>query len=165
MAFHRHHDVDTDEENDDAIDPALRLRTVRTAASTIAESIRDEQRVRRKKKRSLKIFRSKSKEKRRADPFETDALPTEPQPPASHITGRRRNIYVNTPLSPPEVDVNGEPLVQYVRNKVRTTSTYSSYYIPHFIAQSISKEYTPLTFLPKNLYEQFRRYVHLTLLT
>jgi hypothetical protein len=36
---------DTDEENDENIDPELRLRTVRTAASAIAESIRSEQRA------------------------------------------------------------------------------------------------------------------------
>ena len=62
-------DVDTDEENDDTIDPDLRLRSVRTAASTIQESYRDEERVQRRKtklrQRSLKFFGSKNREKRK----------------------------------------------------------------------------------------------------
>ena len=50
-AFQRHPDpdeLDTDDETD-AVDPELRLRTVRTAASTIAESIRTEERIERRK--------------------------------------------------------------------------------------------------------------------
>lgn len=128
MAFRRHQDEDTDEENDDAIDPALRLRTVRTAASAVAESILDEQRVRRKRsrlrQRSLKLFRSKSKEKRKANDVDADSTNADGQQTATQITGKRRNIYVNTPLSPPETDGQGEPLVRYVRNKVRTSSMF-----------------------------------------
>lgn len=128
MAFRRHQEEDTDEENDDTIDPALRLRTVRTAASTIAESMLDEARIRRKKsklrQRSLKLFRNKSKEKKKADEFEADDTPAEGQRSTAQIVGQRRNIYVNAPLSPPEKDELGEPLVRYVRNKVRTTSKF-----------------------------------------
>ncbi|KAF8329253.1 hypothetical protein F5887DRAFT_1184248, partial [Amanita rubescens] len=50
-----------------------------------------------------------------------------------------RNVYVNQPLSAIEVDAHGEPIVRYKRNKVCTT------------------KYTIITFIPKNLYEQFRR--------
>jgi phospholipid-translocating ATPase len=50
----------------------------------------------------------------------------------------RRTIFVNLPL-PSEMLKNGEPIVRYVRNKVRTS------------------KYTLITFLPKNLFEQFRR--------
>lgn len=48
-------------------------------------------------------------------------------------------MYVNWPLSSSELDPKGEPVVRYVRNKVRTS------------------KYTVVTFVPKNLYEQFRR--------
>jgi phospholipid-translocating ATPase len=50
----------------------------------------------------------------------------------------RRTIFVNLPL-PSEMLKNGEPITRYVRNKVRTS------------------KYTLITFLPKNLFEQFRR--------
>ncbi|KAH8107301.1 phospholipid-translocating P-type ATPase [Phellopilus nigrolimitatus] len=151
MAPFRQHlhpnDVETDEENDDAIDPELRLRTVRTAASTIAVSIRDEQRVQKRRsrirQRSLKFFGNKGKDKKRADDMAEHATEAEQQLPAAHINGRRRNIYVNAPLAPLESDAQGEPLVRYVRNKVRTS------------------KYTILTFIPKNLYEQFRRVANL----
>lgn len=127
-------DLDTDEENDGTIDPELRLRAVRTAASTIAESIREEQRLQKRKsrvrKRSLKIFRSKSKEKRKADAEigSGGGNPVEDgKPPVVQPMGQRRNIYVNAPLAPSERDAQGEPLAQFVRNKVRTTSAYTNF--------------------------------------
>lgn len=51
----------------------------------------------------------------------------------------RRQIYVNLPLPTHLVKSGREPIIRYVRNKVRTT------------------KYTIITFLPKNLFEQFRR--------
>ncbi|KAK9466918.1 hypothetical protein V1512DRAFT_238492 [Lipomyces arxii] len=48
-----------------------------------------------------------------------------------------RRIYVNLPLPPTDLDEEGEPLTQYPRNKTR------------------SAKYTPLTFIPKNLFLQF----------
>ncbi|CAG8554921.1 10831_t:CDS:2 [Ambispora leptoticha] len=54
-------------------------------------------------------------------------------------TQPKRRIYVNTPLPSSELDQNGEPLAVYVPNKIRTA------------------KYTLFTFLPKNLFEQFRR--------
>ncbi|KAI0635354.1 phospholipid-translocating P-type ATPase [Trametes polyzona] len=131
-------DIDTDDELNDAVDPELRLRTVRTAASTLAESIRTEQRVERRKtmrKKGSRFFR-RGTEKRRTDTAESGA-------PAAHIPGVRRNIYVNYALPLDEVDNNGDPIVRYVRNKVRTS------------------KYTVITFIPKNLYEQFRRVANL----
>lgn len=110
---------DTDEENDDIIDPELRLRTVRTAASAIAESIRSEQRAetRKRNKRSRsRFFNRKSTEKRRPDPVPT------PSAPSTEVPGVRRNVYVNYPLPHMELDAQGEPTVRYKRNKVRTTS-------------------------------------------
>ncbi|KAI0354121.1 phospholipid-transporting ATPase 1 [Trametes cingulata] len=133
-------DIDTDDELHDAVDPELRLRTVRTAASTIAESIRTEQRVERRKtmrKKGSHFFR-RGTEKRRTDTADSGAAA-----PAAHIPGARRNVYVN--YTPPldEVDNDGDPIVRYVRNKVRTS------------------KYTIVTFIPKNLYEQFRRVANL----
>jgi phospholipid-translocating ATPase len=117
----------TDSENDETIDPELRLRTVRTAASAIAESIRTDQRAERRRstihKRS-RFFRSKPAEKKpESTPATSAAVPA-----ASRVPGARRNIYVNHSLSAMEVDHSGEPKVEYVRNKVRTTSE-SFYYL------------------------------------
>lgn len=119
--FKRHQaadEPDTDEENDDTIDPELRLRTVRTAASAIAESIKSEQRAERRKtmhKRS-RFFRRHTPEKK------PTPAPPEPTSSALKAPGPRRNVYVNYPLSAMEVDQDGEPKARYVRNKVRTTS-------------------------------------------
>ncbi|THH32200.1 hypothetical protein EUX98_g2001 [Antrodiella citrinella] len=145
--FRRHPDAD-DIDEDDAVDPELRLRTVRTAHSTIAESIRTEDRAERRKtiRKKRSFFRSRSTKKRpqtakseesTADTVEVAATTAPP------ITGLRRNIYVNMPLPGDERAADGEPVVRYVRNKVRTS------------------KYTILTFIPKNLYEQFRRIANL----
>ncbi|KAJ3012256.1 hypothetical protein HKX48_006359 [Thoreauomyces humboldtii] len=57
---------------------------------------------------------------------------------ASDLNAKRR-VYLNTPLQPPYIDVHTqEPVFQYPSNKVRTS------------------KYTLLSFLPKNLFEQFR---------
>ncbi|KAG9014558.1 hypothetical protein FRB93_013683 [Tulasnella sp. JGI-2019a] len=134
-------DPDTDEENH--VDPELRLRTVRTAASTIEEGIRTETRRaerRRRKRRKWTAPGLFSKDRKRQSPHTPeDDLPRPTEPvDAPHSHGSRRNVYVNVPLPPEEKDLDGDPIVSYVRNKVRTS------------------KYTILTFLPKNLYEQFR---------
>lgn len=130
------------EDHDTNVDQDLRLRTVRTAASTIAESIASEQRaVRRRSVRHnrSKFFRSKiSKHPER----EQSSIPIPDLSPVQ-ISGNRRSIYVNMPLTAMEVDRHGEPVMRYARNKVKTT------------------KYTILTFIPKNLYEQFRRVANL----
>lgn len=123
MSFFRRHphpdEVHTDEELDETIDPELRLRTVRTAHSTIAESIRSE--VRAQKRRSLrkkgsKFFRNRgAKRPKSADSTASEA-------PRPEVKGYRRNIYVNQRPSAMELDRDGEPLVRYVRNKVKTSS-------------------------------------------
>ncbi|CAB4486337.1 phospholipid-translocating P-type ATPase [Rhizophagus irregularis] len=51
----------------------------------------------------------------------------------------KRCVYVNMPFPQAELDQYGEPKTQYAANKIRTS------------------KYTLLTFLPKNLFEQFRR--------
>lgn len=48
-----------------------------------------------------------------------------------------RTLYFNTPLPPDLLDEDGLPLNTYPRNKIRTS------------------KYTPLSFLPKNLWFQF----------
>jgi hypothetical protein len=117
----RHHDDrdhETDDDHDETIDSELRLRTVRTAASAIAESIRSEQRAqRRKMRKGSRFFRSLSERRKPNTPPDTsnDRRHT-------IVSGVRRNIYVNHPLPILEVDGDGEPLVRYVRNKVRTSS-------------------------------------------
>lgn len=117
---------DTDDERDDVIDPELRLRTVRTAASTIAESYRDEERVFRKRSRIKRLFSSRSKDKRKEKSDRDEGARGDAQTqPATIINGQRRNVYVNMSLPPSERDAHGEPLVRYVRNKVRTSSKSS----------------------------------------
>ncbi|KAF9524901.1 phospholipid-transporting ATPase 1 [Crepidotus variabilis] len=134
---------DTDEENEN-IDPELRLRTVRTAASAIAESIKSEQRAERRKSRQkgsrfFRRYQAESKPAPAPAPSKEVAAPQRP--------GARRNVHVNHPLSAMEIDHDGEPKARYVRNKVRTT------------------KYTIITFIPKNLYEQFRRAANLFFLS
>lgn len=126
--FRRQHDDQADEtDEDNQVDPELRLRTTQTAHSTISESIRQENRraARRRKSRkwgSKGLF--KSKQQRTAE----DDLPrpTEPleAPQAEQLGGpQRRRIFVNLPL-PLELQAsNGDPSTNYVRNKVRTSST------------------------------------------
>lgn len=53
--------------------------------------------------------------------------------------GERRTLYINLPLPTLSLTAKGDPIVRFVRNKVRTS------------------KYTIITFIPKNLFEQFRR--------
>ncbi|CCO29665.1 phospholipid-translocating ATPase [Rhizoctonia solani AG-1 IB] len=161
--FKRHPTLEDDGVDADNVDPNLRLRTTLTAHSTLAESIRSELRQQRRKK-SLAKSRSKFTFKRpgtagsqKAQREEVDEhglerthseQPQQPQQPqqqpgANQPPGERRTIYVNQPLPQSETKSNGDPLIRYERNKVRTS------------------KYTVLTFIPKNLYEQFRRIANL----
>ncbi|ODO05178.1 phospholipid-translocating ATPase [Cryptococcus wingfieldii CBS 7118] len=178
-------DSDNDEAHDtfdpQSIDPELRLRTVKTAHSVIAESIRSEAMAEKREKRR-RIFKTMKRKasgmsmgtlKRksggakseagasvngsRRDSITTDdgatAVEDSPPPPAAASLAppeetpakgkgkvpQRRSVHVNTPLPSYLLDKKGEPSVRYVRNKVRTS------------------KYTIISFLPKNLLEQFRR--------
>lgn len=68
-------------------------------------------------------------------------LPGDPSPDSSdagsdEIDGGRR-VYFNVPLPETERDEEGHPMAHYARNKIRTA------------------KYTPLSFIPKNLWWQF----------
>lgn len=56
---------------------------------------------------------------------------------SSQPEGNNRRIYFNIPLPAEARDENGHPTVHYERNKIRTA------------------KYTPLSFIPKNLWFQF----------
>lgn len=124
--FKRHHDDHelTDEEEDLAIDPELRLRTVRTAASTLTESAAVEQRAGRRRMQMLNKSKKGSFFRRTADKKRATSQSAAPVSDAgpSVPSGPRRNIYVNCPLASTEADVHGEPIARYPRNKVRSTS-------------------------------------------
>jgi phospholipid-translocating ATPase len=68
-------------------------------------------------------------------PFEGGDLESSDAGTEEQDSGRR--VYFNTPLPPNERDDEGHPIHQYARNKIRTA------------------RYTPLSFIPKNLYLQF----------
>jgi len=51
--------------------------------------------------------------------------------------GGPRTIYFNSNLPPDAIDENGHPVRHYKRNKIRTA------------------KYTPISFIPKNLWYQF----------
>lgn len=77
------------------------------------------------------------------DPNSEYPVPPSPtttmKPPAEEEESKteRRRIYFNMRLPPEETHDDGTPLHWYSRNKIRTA------------------KYTPLTFIPKNLYLQF----------
>ncbi|CAG7850226.1 Putative phospholipid-transporting ATPase C24B11.12c [Serendipita indica DSM 11827] len=140
---HRDHGPDDDTDDDDQVDPELRLRTVRTAASTIAESIRSEQRMERRRAKRRRLWGSLKTKKPPSNAGHDSELRLESAAGAAANNKPRRNVYVNCALSPHDMDGYGRPIHNYVRNKVRTT------------------KYTIVTFVPKNLYEQFRRVANL----
>ncbi|SCU90430.1 LADA_0F04016g1_1 [Lachancea dasiensis] len=80
------------------------------------------------------------------NPFEDDKKPDNEGDNSSNSDdledGNRaselRFIYYNTPLPEQYLDEEGKPIIEYPRNKIRTT------------------KYTALTFFPKNLYLQFQ---------
>ncbi|WVR06439.1 hypothetical protein IAU60_003470 [Kwoniella sp. DSM 27419] len=185
-SYFNHESEDEDVFDPDSIDPDLRLRTVRTAHSVIAESIRSEAMAEKRAKRRhlFKTMRRKASgmthssrkkkvtsvtdtiDSRRGTvtsvdtefgtttsepplgvasvaPSTPEQLPVDQEEKPTKSKGKppapRRSVFVNLPLPSAMRDPKGEPLIRYVRNKVRTS------------------KYTILTFIPKNLFEQFRR--------
>jgi phospholipid-translocating ATPase len=112
------------DEEDDQIDPELRLRTVRTASSAIAESIRSEQRRERLRAKRKRLWGSlKSKKPPSNAGHDAELRQDSSSSAASTFGGKlRRNVYVNCQLSSQDTDSHGRPLRVYVRNKVRTSS-------------------------------------------
>lgn len=82
------------------------------------------------------------------NPFSDDASPNSEQDSSederdenydsSHRQHERRTIYYNLPLPQELLDEDGHSIINYPRNKIRTT------------------KYTPLTFFPKNIAFQFK---------
>ncbi|KAF9238250.1 phospholipid-translocating P-type ATPase [Melanogaster broomeanus] len=150
--FKRHPQSDQllDDENDTQIDSDLRLHTVRTAASAIAESIRAERRAETRRSILAKVFRREKRIKA------TDSAVSVGATSAPQVSGARRNIYVNSPLAASEVDATGEPLARYARNKVQTTSRIANLYftalvvfqmIPVFGAATGTTAVLPILFI------------------
>ncbi|KAL2819991.1 hypothetical protein BJX63DRAFT_380938 [Aspergillus granulosus] len=75
-------------------------------------------------------------EKRRSTAANSVAGTVAPDPLPEHPGNRK--VYVNVPLPESERDEDGHPIANYPRNKVRTA------------------KYTPITFVPKNLWFQFQ---------
>ncbi|KAL2871567.1 uncharacterized protein BJX67DRAFT_342623 [Aspergillus lucknowensis] len=80
--------------------------------------------------------RMEMREERRRSAAANSTAGTPPGPPAN--AAGNRTVYVNIPLPESERDEDGHPLATYPRNKVRTA------------------KYTPITFVPKNLWFQFQ---------
>ena len=70
------------------------------------------------------------------DPSE-DAKDEEETDTVNTVVHAPRKIFFNSPLPPEMLDENGHPSMHYERNKIRTA------------------KYTPLSFIPKNLFLQF----------
>ena len=88
-----------------------------------------------------RFHRRKASEDRKAQIGDGDFTKAEgdvstPEPSANHDSNGRR-IFFNTPLPDDARDEDGRPLMRYARNKIRTA------------------KYTPLSFVPKNLWFQF----------
>jgi phospholipid-translocating ATPase len=88
------------------------------------------------------LFSRKAKQALYDEALEKELQRTES---TSSYMQNRRKIYVNMPLPSSELDDQGQPIVHqaYVPNRIRTA------------------KYTPLSFIPKNLFEQFRNVANL----
>lgn len=88
-----------------------------------------------------RFHRRKASEDRKAEVADSDFIKPESDPSISdrgtYQDPARRRIFFNTPLPDDARDEDGHPTMRYARNKIRTA------------------KYTPLTFLPKNLWFQF----------
>lgn len=78
-----------------------------------------------------------NKEKRESGADDSKPSAPEDEEKAAGEQPSNRIIYFNQPLPPEAKDEEGHPLVHYKRNKIRTA------------------KYTPISFIPKNLWLQF----------
>jgi len=74
---------------------------------------------------------------RAGEPIQNADGPSDGNPDGEGSSQQPRQIYFNIPLPRHMTDEDGHPTVQYTRNKIRTA------------------KYTPLSFIPKNLWYQF----------
>ena len=88
-----------------------------------------------------RFHRRKASEDRKAELADSDFAKhegdTSISDSATNHDPTRRRIFFNTPLPDDARDEDGRPIMHYARNKIRTA------------------KYTPLSFLPKNLWFQF----------
>ncbi|RAH66774.1 phospholipid-translocating P-type ATPase domain-containing protein [Aspergillus aculeatinus CBS 121060] len=77
-------------------------------------------------------------EEEKQQPAAVDPPPPLPQSPVNSTAPSNRTIYFNIPIPENERDEDGRPKMEYPRNKIRTA------------------KYTPLSFVPKNLWFQFQ---------
>jgi len=89
------------------------------------------------KRQSILRRLSHRAEKRRSDP-EAQGEEQSPVEETTTGSGPGRKIYFNIPLPADARDEEGHPITQFPRNKIRTA------------------KYTPLSFIPKNLWFQFQ---------
>lgn len=78
-----------------------------------------------------------SNEKRRSGVVGTPNGRQSPENGSASDDSDQRRIYFNTPVAPEDLDEDGNLKASYARNKIRTA------------------KYTPLSFVPKNLWFQF----------
>lgn len=83
------------------------------------------------------INRMGSNKEKRESAATDDVKPPEEEEKDAGEQPSNRIIYFNQPLPPEAKDDEGHPLVQFKRNKIRTA------------------KYTPISFIPKNLWLQF----------
>lgn len=89
------------------------------------------------KRKSIFNRMGSTKEKRESAGHDPNDAKTEADEKEAAAASGNRTIYFNQPLPPEAKDSEGHPLVHYKRNKIRTA------------------KYTPISFLPKNLWLQF----------
>jgi phospholipid-translocating ATPase len=80
--------------------------------------------------------RAEARDEKRRSTAANSTTGAPPDPLPEHPGNRK--VYVNVPLPESERDEDGHPMANYPRNKVRTA------------------KYTPITFVPKNLWFQFQ---------
>jgi phospholipid-translocating ATPase len=75
--------------------------------------------------------------KRESNGTDLESVPEGSEASAETVAGPGRRVFFNMPLPEDARDEEGHPTMQFVRNKIRTA------------------KYTPISFIPKNLWFQF----------
>lgn len=130
MAAEPHDDAGLDETERSAPTKRLRWATQRVAGNSGTQKRKSIWNRQLNRMGSTKEKRESAGSNAKGSAPEDDEKDAAPSP-------NNRTIYFNQPLPPEAKDEDGHPLVQYKRNKIRTA------------------KYTPISFLPKNLWLQF----------